>query len=840
MFRNYLTTAWRHILKNRLFSVINVFGLAIGLMSCILILLFVRDELSYDSWLKGGDRVVRLHSAFTPPGQNEFRTVRAPGFWAEAIRNYAPDQVETSVRFLTSGTTVIRNNEAFADDVVFSDPTFFEVFDLPFIHGGKETSFKNIGDLVITEEKAIQYFGRADVIGETLTFCCLQSEQQEVVIRGVIKDIPLNTHMDTEMIFLMEESMFDFAPNLLKTWTSVNTYTYFKLKDGATAESLKERIWSWLDNESPFIEMLAGRSDTSSATKVTDAVQPNVVPVPDLHLYSTIDAGNGGDMQVLGDITTVYTFSIIAILILLIASINFMNLATARAAHRAREVALRKTMGASRFQVALQFLGEAVAITVMALVIALVGVEMVLPSYNEVIDKELELRLLSDFPLFLTLSLVTISLGIVSGMYPATYLSKFMPAKTLKSNQSSDNSGSNRFRSFLVVCQFAISIGLIVCTAVVYGQTLYAKSFATGFDTENKFVIRGLGRTAINEQAETLKAELEKLPGVESVVLSSEVPSQDRNNNTGFTLLDTTEEQLDAVILNYHSVGFGFFEEYGVSPIAGRLFDESYGTEIITPLEEGSEEIGVASIVLNEAAAQGLGFSNPEDALGRRVRSNIFQAGNYDLTIVGIVPDLYFRSLKFGIRPSVYFVRPAWVRNATITYSNIASAELIGNVEALWRDMFPLEPIYHEYLDVMMAAQYQAEEGQALLLGSFALLAVLIACLGLYGLAAFTAERRTKEIGIRKVLGATTLDIIRLLVWQFSRPVLIANVIAWPLAWYFMSGWLEGFRYRLDDTFILGFALLAGGIAIGVAWITVASRAYRVAQSNPILALRYE
>ncbi len=840
MFQNYLVTAWRHILKNRLFTLINVVGLAIGLMSCILILLFVRDELSYDAWIEDGNQIARLHSAFIPPGGQEFRTVRAPGPWAEAIKNYAPDQVEEAARLLLNGTTVIKDGDAFSETVTFADPSFFKVFKLPLINGDYETSFNKPLDLIVSEDIAIKYFGTTDVVGQTLTFCCMQGQQLEVTIRGVMKNLPDNSHLSISILAVMEESMFDFAPNLLKSWTSVNTFTYFKLKEEASIASLRERIYTWLDTESPLVERFTSVDDVNDDSKVTDIVQPTLKLVPDLHLYAQRDAGNIGDMTVMGDITQVYTFSVIAALILVIASINFMNLSTARAAHRAREVALRKTLGASRLQVASQFLGEAVAITLISLVLALVGVEMMLPLYNEIIGKELEIRLISDAPMFLSLVFSTIAIGVLSGLYPAAYLSSFMPAKTLKANKSSDLDGKNRFRTILVVFQFAISIGLIVCTAVIYAQTMFAQSFDMGYSTQNKLVLNGIGRSNIREQATSLKQELENIPGVESVVLSSEVPSVDRNNNTGFTRLETNGEEQIQAVLNYHSMGPGFFESYAVKPIAGRLFDENYGSEKVTVIPEEENRIGKASLVLNQSAVRALGFSNPEDAVGKTLRSDVFLAGMHDFTIIGVVPDLYFRSLKFGIRPSVYWYYPNRFNNATITYNTDNTAVLITNIERVWRDMFPLTPISHEYLNTMVSAQYQAEEGQALLFAAFAILAILIACLGLYGLAAFTAERRTKEIGIRKVLGATTVDIIRLLVWQFSRPILLANMIAWPTAWFFMSGWLEGFRYRLDESFIIYAAISAAILALSISWITVASRAFRIAQSNPIKALRYE
>lgn len=839
MFHNYILTGWRHIANNRLFSLINISGLAIGLMSCILILLFVSNELTYDNWIKDNDRIVRVHSAYINPGRPDFRTVRAPGAWAADLERYAPDQVESWVRIIANTTAVIKDGEAYDSPVEFADQSFFDVFDFPFVHGNPEQSFKGPLDLVVSEENAIRFFGRTDVVGETLTFCCLQNQQIELPIRGVIKDLPENSHMQIGMLVRMEESMFDFAPNLLKTYTSVNTYTYFKLVEGVTPESFKERIYTWLDTESPLVERFQG-PDGQSGRKVTDGVQPNVMAVKDLYLHALPDAGNLGDMRPLGDIKAVYIFSAVAVLVLLIASINFMNLSTAKAAQRVREVALRKTMGATRIQVASQFLGEAVAICIIALLIALVGAEIVLPSYNEVIGRELELNFLGNLPMILALILVTIFVGVLSGLYPAAYLSRFMPAKTLKANQSSDMAENSKFRSILVVFQFAISIGLIICTAVIYGQTEYAKSFETGFDATNKLVLGNVGAAFENGQLDALKAELENIDGVKSVSFSSEVPSQDFQNNSGFRLLDTGEDNPTSIVLNNHSMGYGFFEAYKVDPVAGRLFDEGFGTDAIVPREAEDTTIGSASVILNESAVRSLGIASPEDAIGRILRADVFRSGTQDLTIIGVIPDIYFRSIKFGIRPSAYFLLPNSFDNATVVYDQNYSDSVISRIETLWQGMFPLYPVSYEYLAVMMDAQYQAEEGQAKLFAAFSILAVLIACFGLYGLAAFTAERRTKEIGIRKVLGANTFDIIKLLVWQFSRPVLLANLIALPLSWYLMSDWLEGFRYRLDDSFIIGFAIFSGGLALSIAWTTVAGRAFRVAQAKPIKALRYE
>ncbi len=837
MLKNYLRTALSHVLKNRLFTMINVFGLAIGLMSCILIMLFVRNELTYDRFIPDGEQVVRLHSGFHPPGRPPFITVRSAGRMKDAILSYAPTEVEAGVRLFVSETTVIRDNEAFNQGIVFADGSFFDVFALPFVHGSRETSFQNAGDLVVTEETALRHFGRTDVIGETLTTCCISNENTDYRISGVIKNIPQASHMRLDMLVHMDPAWFAPFPNILDTWTSVNVFTYFKLKEGVTAAQLKERVYSWLDNESPFKddERLQGVAPSS-------VVKPNVMPLLDLHLKARNEAGTIGDIGPMGDYDLVITFIIVAALILVIASINFMNLSTAKASKRAREVALRKVMGATRTQVAWQFLGEAVAIAFVALIVALVGVELSLPLYNEAIGAELSLDIFSDLPVLAGLFAGAVVTGLVSGSYPALYLSRFLPARILKSNKSSENGGQVGFRSMLVVFQFAISIGLVICTAVVYGQTIYARSLDVGYSYDGKLALTSMESAPSLEQSETIRRALNQLPGVENVVLSSEVPSQDNENNTGFTRVSGVDAAADnqQVILNYHTVGFGFLEAYDIKPIAGRTFNEAFGTDMIQPIGQDEDRVGTASIVLNQSAIRALGFASAEQAVGQTLRANVFRAGEHEFTIIGVVPDVYFRSVKYGVRATAYWMNPGSMDVASISFNTRDVPGLIENVETVWREHMPLTPIAHEFVSEMMAAQYDQEDRQAQLFAAFSALAVVVASLGLFGLASFTAEQRTKEIGIRKVLGATIRDIVQLLVWQFSRPVLVANLIAWPAAWYFMSGWLDTFTYSLGDSYIWMSAAVSGGVALLIAWITVAGRAYRVAQTNPISALRYE
>jgi putative ABC transport system permease protein len=840
MLKNYLTTALRHILKNRLFSAINIFGLAVGMMSCILILLYVKAETSYDKWIPESEKIVRLHSAYYSPGRPPFLTVASAGRLMEAITSYAEAEVEAGVRLLRdSGLTIIQGDTAFSETAFYADPSFFSVFDLPLAHGSAATAFANPLDLVISEKMARKYFGRTDVVGETITACCLPRDRMDLKISGVLKDMPQASHFDIDFLILMDPAMFDFAPNILNTWTSVNTYTYFKLRDGVTASDLQERYEHWLNTESPFVDMLKQRGLEG---KVTDTNKGSVMPLEDLHLNARKAAGNMPDLSAMGDIKMIYTFVVVAGLVLLIASINFMNLSTARAAKRAREVALRKVMGASRRQIALQFLGEAVAVAGLGFLFALVGVELMLPLYSEAIGREIELNLLGDMVLLLSLVGVALSVGLISGTYPAAFLSRFLPARILRANNSADSEGGSSFRSALVIFQFAISIGLAVCTAVVYGQTLYAQNMDVGYKYDGKMVLGNLRALSGAEQGETLRRELEQIPGVTSVVVSSDVPSQDRENNTGFRKLER-DNQADAdggVTLNYYSVGYDFMEAYQIKPLAGRTFDRAFGTDMITPIPASEERIGVAGLMINEAAMRALGYTAPEETIGKVLQADVFRSGTHNLTIIGVIPDIYFRSIKHGIRASAYFMNPSNYRVATINFEASDPAVLRRAIEQVWRENVPLTPISLRFLSDMMNAQYDSETRQAKLFAAFSVLAIVVACLGLFGLASFTAEQRTKEIGIRKILGATAADIIRLLVWQFSKPVLIANIIAWPAAWYLMSGWLEGFEYRLESSFLLTAALVASLVALIVAWLTVASRAYRVARTNPIHALRYE
>ncbi|MFD2166074.1 ABC transporter permease [Thalassotalea euphylliae] len=835
MFKNYLITAWRNIVKNGVFSAINIFGLAVGLMSCILIMLFVRAETGYDKWLPESDRVVRVHAAYTMPNQQPFLTVRSPGRVMEAVRDYAKNEVEAAVRLIQWSLTVRKGEDVFDEAITMADGSFLDVFQLPFVHGNRENSFSQPMNLLVTEELANKYFGRTDVIGETLTVCCVgPTGPVDVMITGVVQDLPDETHLNINMLFYLQPALFPPGNNVLDTWTSVNVYTYFKLNPLVNSEQFQDRLNYWLNNESPYLGMWKSLLSDHNGMKITDVFNLNVMKLTDLHLNAKDDAGNLGDMTAMGDESMIQTFVVVALIVLAIACINFMNLSTAKASKRAKEVAMRKVLGASRRQVAFQFLSEAIVIVFIALLFALAATELVLPLYSQVIGKDLQLQLFDEPSLLLMLTMTATVVGVLAGIYPALYLSRFLPGYILKASKSSESGQSAKTRSLLVISQFTASIVLVVSTVIVYAQTMYSVNADVGYQSDNKLIlnVRNAG-----ENLQSLKQELLNLPEVISVTYSSEAPTQDDENNNLFTLLETDENgnKVEPVSLNYHNMDYGFFEAYQINPIAGRVFNESFGSDMLTPVAENTDEMGQASVIINEMAARKLGFNTPENVLGKTLKM-----GHHNLTVIGVLPDIHFRSIKFGIRATAYTLNPNRFRVANIAFDTDNVPALISKVEQVWKRNVPQHPINLQFLSEMMAAQYQDERTTARLFLAFSVLAIIVACLGLYGLSAFTVERRTKEIGIRKVMGANVSDIVKLLMWQFSKPVVFANVIAWPVATYFMLGWLQNFPYRIDSWLIAPICIAVGLLSLMIAWATVGGNAAWVARQNPIKALRYE
>ena len=827
MFRNYFTVAIRNLVNNKLYSAINIGGLAVGLAACLLILLFVRDETSYDRWLPDADRIAVVESTFFIPGREKLAFAGAPGPIKKPLEEDFSSDVERAVRVYQDELPVRAGDRQLLGEINFADPGFFEVFDLPMVAGQREQALANNASIILSETTAKKFFGDQPAIGKTITV----SDKMVFTVVGVFADFPKNSTIAFESIALLDLERYKDKPWVAERWTSINTSVYVLFRSAESMEKVEADMPAFVDRHVKL--EIPGFTE-----KLSTLMKFEFMPLVDVHLHA-----NKPGYPNPGSMTAVLAFSGIAALILIIACINFVNLATARAMKRAREVAMRKVVGATRGQLIRQHLGEAIFTALVALVVAIALVEVSLPAFNSFLHKDLSLDFIAD-PMLLVMVLGLIAVvGVVGGLYPAFYLSRFRPAEVLKANQSSVG-GTSLLRSGLVVFQFAISIALIVCTATIYSQTVYARTFDLGYRRDNKLVLNALGDMPSKEAAATLKREVAKLPGVRGAALSSDAPPLQSNNNTMLT--PTSVPGTEKYVVESLQVDVDFFELYGVKPLAGRLFSPEHSTDYTPNDGTKRDHPTQQSIVINQALAAKLGAKRPEDVIGK-VMYDVAPEGEIPTrtTIVGVVPDLYLRSVRIAVTPLLYYVgRPEGGFNRlSISVQPGRMKETLRAVQGVWSRLAPAVPIRTGFVDENLAALYDADEQRGQIFAGFAVFAVLIACLGLFGLASFSAERRTKEIGMRKVLGASVLDIVRLLVWQFSRPVIIANLIAWPVSFYIMSKWLAGFRYAIDLTdprFLLGIFGGAALLALAIAWLTIAGHAYKVARANPGRALRVE
>ena len=845
MFRNYLITALRNLRKHRLYSFITIGGLAVGLAACLLILLFVRDELSYDEWLPKAERIAKLEITFIVPDRDPMEMGQTPGPARAALEKDFSSDIEAVTRIWENGAPIRSADRQFNERIGYVDLNFFEVFDLPLALGVREQALANNTSMVISERIAEKYFGQTPALGQVLTI----DNTTDYTVVGVFEDLPRSSHLEFDFIALFDEARYVDYPWISQHWTSANIHTYALFRSEEAISQVESELVGFSDRN--VVIDIPGFKGMA----MSDLVQFNFVPVLDIHLY----ARKGGYFKEGGDITTVITFSAIAMLILLIACVNFVNLATARSMSRAREVAMRKVVGANRGQLVVQFLGEAVLVALVALLLAVAMAELALGPYNSFLDKELGLDILGDPSLALTMLALVVVVGLAGGLYPAVYLSRFRPARVLKANQSSA-SGGTLVRNCLVVFQFAVSIGLIISTGIVYGQMRYARTIDVGFESSNKVAVGGLGdmqtegvdpddKDAVGKARgiakATLKRELLALPHVTAASLSSDGPPLSNNNNT--VLYPTATPTDEQFVVETLQIDHDFLSLYAVKPIAGRLFSPDLTSDQRNVPDDPNEE-ATQSIVVNRTFVDTLGIDSPEAAIGKTFWTVVDQDSDRKIrtTVVGVVEDLHLRSISVRITPLLYLLQPEESGNFNQLSLDVKPGEMAATVAAIqpiWERMAPGVPMRTAYIDEEVAAQYDAIEKRGHMFGVFALFAVLIACLGLFGLASFSAERRKKEIGVRKAHGASVIDIVRLLMWQFSQPVIIANLIAWPTAFFLMNRWLATFKYRIeltDPVLLLSVFGGAGLIAMTIAWATVAGQAARVARANPIHALRCE
>ena len=799
MFQNYLTIAIRNLLRYPAYTLINIVGLAIGLAACMLILRYVWDELSYDRYHPHADRVYRVVDDIESAGQT-VQTAGSPLGWGPALKRDFPEiELFARVRGTTSIWFIMHEEKRYYEKkVIWADAALLDMFSIPFVAGNPRTALTEPYSIVISEDMAFKYFGGEDPMGKVLR----GDNAWDFTVTGVMRNIPANSHLRPDMIMSLVTRNAIYANDLDEWEMHENRYTYIRLHENASPDALEAQLPA-------FVE----RNKTGRFRDSTKVLRPSLQPLVDIHLHSHRDS----ELEPNGDIRYVALFMIIAFLIPIIACINFVNLATARSAMRAREVGVRKVMGANRPQLLGQFLGEAVVMAGLAMIVAVALVHLALPGVNALAGKQLDFAL-SDGWVLGALIAGTIVIAMAAGSYPATYLSGFLPTDVLKGNLKSGTQGMG-LRRTLVVIQFVMSIFLLVSTAVIYDQLEYIQDMRLGFNKEHLLVVKVTGREQ-RESTPVLKQRLMQLPGVVGMATTDGVPGVKAPRIMAVRSDEMSPE--DNLIVSVFSSDDQFLEVMEIGLVAGRNFQAEWGRDT------------TMVVLLNETAARKLGWNAPPDAIGMLVEWIEYRGTKG--RVRGVVEDFHLQSIHEEIEPIVYIHYPIDFSDILIRISPENVPETITRIQEVWREVEPLYPLAYTFLDEDFDNLYRAERQLGTVFAVFAFLAIFVACLGLLGLASFSIQQRTREIGIRKVLGATVSDIVLLLSKDFMKYVLLANVIAWPLAYLAMAQWLQNYAYAAEINFVW---FVAGGlVALAIAWLTIGAHALAAAGRNPVNALR--
>lgn len=807
MLRNYLKITLRNLRKQMGYTFINVVGLGLGLAVCVLMLLYVQNDLSYDRFHEHADRIYRVGLEGAINGQ-PLKTVNTSAPMARVLPQEYPE-IEYATRIWDIGPVLFAHGDQqfYEERFYYTDSTVFDVFSYPLLQGDPKTALAKPNSVILTETTARKYFGDENPMGRVLRY----EGQEDFTVTGVAADVPTNTHLRWDMLGSIVSSERAESP----VWISNSFYTYLRLREGSDPADLEAKFPNLVRKYvAPQIEQALGQSFEdvlASGLEWGYFLQP----LDDIHLHSQgIDGGPGGD----GDISYVYILSMIAVFVLLIACINFMNLATARSANRAKEVGLRKMLGSNRRQLINQFLGESVLLALVAMLLALIVTIALLPLFNNMAGRTLALG--SD----VVLGLVGLALGagVLAGLYPAFVLSSFRPAAVLKGTLATGVRGG-RMRSVLVVTQFAISIALLVGTGVVFDQLRYMQTTNLGFDQDQVVVLRAETQDARN-QFDTFRQALLQSSDVVEVAGASGIPGR-VNNDTVFRPEGAANEQ----IYDMHVISATpeYLETLGLNLVTGRSFSRDRPADVNS------------AYVINETAARLLGWT-PEDAVGKALTRVAAGDNDEDLPgqVVGVVQDFHFDSMHEAISPLAIYLTPGYVYYLPIRIRPDNVPATLSFIEERYAAFQPTHPFQYTFLDEDFGRLFAQEEKLSRIYGAFTLFAIFIACLGLFGLASFVTQHRTKEIGVRKVLGASVPQIVVLLSKEFTKLVALAFLLAAPVAYLAMDRWLQDFAYRVDvQWYILA---LAGVAALLVAWSTVSYQSIRAAMTDPVKALRYE
>ncbi|WP_419701395.1 FtsX-like permease family protein [Mucilaginibacter sp. NFX135] len=792
MLKNYLLVAFRNLSKNKAFSFINIVGLAIGMTACFLIYINIKFELSYDSFNKKFDQIYRVstdikHTTFA---------IKTPSSFLQMGPSLQQDypEVKANTR-ISNGHFLVQYGEVKfqEDNGIFADPSLFTVFTLPVVKGDVKKGFKAPFTVVITETTAKKYFGRTNPIGKSL----LLNDKYAVLVAAVVKDMPPNSHFKFDMAisFATREKLY---PNSADVWADIGCVTYIELPKGYDYRKLQSLLPA-------FASKHYTQTDKKEGTEYSFLLQP----LKDVYM----DAERGGA----GDLHNIRIFSIIALFILLIACINFINLTTARATERAKEVGIRKVIGAARKQLIVQFLSESVIICLIAFLFSTLFSYLLLPLFNQLSGKVISISIFSHSYVF-RFFILSCGIGVIAGLYPALVLSGFKPITTLRGRFSKSSVGV-LLRKGLVITQFTISIVLIIGTIIVYYQLHYMRSQALGFQKNQMLVIDFHMNKAIQNSAELIKNELKKVPNVVSATASMGIPGFGYNNRD--CKIENSAGTMQQMLINLYEVDYDFIPQFEMKLMAGRIFSKSFGTDT------------AQAIVINETASKILGYRTPAEAIGQN-----FSQDERTGKIIGVLKDFHYESLKTTVQPLCMRINPARTVAFTIKIKSKNIPETIAGIQSKWKALAPERPFNYAFVDETFNKQYAAQETFGNLFLYFAVLAILISCMGLFGLASYSTIQRSREIGIRKVFGASVTGIVNMLSVEFLRLVIISSLIAFPLAWFAMSKWLQDFAYRITiDWWVFA---LAGVMALIIAFTTVSFQAIKAALANPVDSLRSE
>lgn len=797
MLKNYLKTAVRNLGRTKTFSFINVAGLAVGMAVSFLILLLVFNELTYDRFHENSENIYRIATKIDAEGR-KLHVPNVPAPLGLKLKELYPE-IQAVARLRGTGTRVVSlENKLFEENrIYYADPGLFEVFTIDIIRGDPDSALEAPFSLVLTEELAQKYFGDRDPIGRTLRFV---NEEDPYTITGIVKGMPENSHFKFSMLGSL--SSMEKLRRDLHTWMGFNYFTYLEIRSEQDADALTQKYYEQLMSNLP-----------DQIKKLDIKVEIELQPLTNIHFSSYTE----GEMEPPGNPSYIRIFATISLFILLIACINFMNLSTAQSAKRAKEVGVRKVLGAQRSKLISQFMGESLLLSFLSLLLAVLLILLLLPAFNQLIQKELVFSPFNNWEITLGFVAITLLVSLLAGAYPALFLSSFAPIEIFRSGLKAGKSHSF-FRNGLVSLQYIISISLICSTLVIFSQLQHVKNHDLGFDQE-QIVTMGLARKV---KSEVLKAELMGQPGITKITAADTMPGMGRSE-TFFSFEGVPEGGRQ--VMPYIEVDEDYLATMGMKIVAGRGFSKDFPSD-------------KKAVVLNETLIKQLGWKEP---LGKTVSMTDFD-DNQELilvpyTVIGVVRDFHFESLHQKIRGLIFMLGEDLNMVAIkIRPDNIP--QTLAGIERVWQTMDTGRPFDFSFMDETFERLYRTEQRLGQIFVSFTLIAIIIAALGLFGLASFTVSQRVKEIGIRKIMGASIPNVVVLLSKEFTKWVILANVIAWPLAYYVMNKWLQNFAYRID--LHIGIFLLSGFAALLISLLTISSKAIKAAAANPVDSLRYE